>query len=159
MTTPIAPGTEAPPFSLPSMRPDAHGPTTLADVTHDGTRPVALAFFKTTCPVCQLAFPVFAKLAESAPVVAVSQDGPRSARPWLAEQGFEAETLDDSEDYEVSEAYGIRTVPTLVVIDPDGTVGRVVEGWDRDGVNAVAADLGTSPVSTPGDGLPAFRPG
>jgi peroxiredoxin len=161
---PIAPGTPAPPFSLPSL--DGH-PTTLADVTDDGARPAILAFFKTSCPVCQLAFPVYGELARrlmpnNVAVVAVSQDGPSTARPWLAERGFDAAALalDDAHDgYAVSDSYGIRSVPTLVVIEADGTVGTVSEGWDRDAVNALAARFGTEPVSTPADGLPAFKPG
>jgi peroxiredoxin len=159
---PIASGTPAPPFSLSSL--DGRT-TTLADVTDDGARAAVLAFFKTSCPVCRLAFPVYGELARRlehahVAVVAVSQDGPDVARPWLAERSFEADALDDERDgYTVSDAYGIRIVPTLVVVEPDGTVGTVAEGWDRDAVNAIAGRFGTEPVSTPDDGLPPFKPG
>jgi peroxiredoxin len=158
-------GAPAPPFSLPSARPGGHGPVTLADLSDDGARPVVLAFFKATCPVCQMAFPVYGELERAlrpagVPVVAVAQERPDVARPWLAERRFEGEALDDaSDDYAVSAGYGLRAVPTVVLVEPDGTVGMVVEGWDRDGVNRVAARFGAEPVSRPDDGLPPFKPG
>jgi hypothetical protein len=71
----------------------------------------------------------------------------------------------DLPPYDVSNAYGIEHVPTLVVVDADGVVADVVESWDRDGLNRasrrLAALLGVEPadVSEPGDGLPDFRPG
>lgn len=143
---PIAPGTSAPP--LPA----------------DVALPAVLAFFKASCPVCQMAFPLYGELARridgQAAVVAVSQDPPSVAGPWLAQRSFEGPALDDEKDhYALSDAYGIRSVPTLVVIEPDGTVGAVAEGWDRDATNAIAARFGAEPVSTPDDGLPAFKPG
>jgi len=165
MTGLVAAGAPAPPFSLPSVRPDAHAPVTLADVSDDGARPVVLAFFKANCPVCQMAFPLYGELGRAlepadVPVVAVCQEPPAVARPWLAERSFEGEALDDAAGgYAVSDAYGIRTVPTLILVEPDGTVGAVVEGWDRDGTNAIAARFGAPPVSTADDGLPPFRPG
>ncbi len=64
----------------------------------------------------------------------------------------------------MSNAYGIRTVPTLFVLD-GARVDRVVESWDRDGWNRAAARLGElagvpiEAVSHEGDGLPPFRPG
>jgi thiol-disulfide isomerase/thioredoxin len=161
----IAAGAAAPPFSLPSIRPDAHAPVTLADVSDDGARPVVLAFFKANCPVCQMAFPLYGELERvlapaGVPVVAIAQEPPAAARPWLAERSFEGEAVTDAgDDYAVSDAYGIRTVPTLVLVAADGTVADVVEGWDRDRTNAIAARFSAPPVSTPDDGLPAFRPG
>lgn len=167
MTDLIETGAPAPPFSLPTARAraGAHGPVTLADLSDDGARPVVLAFFKATCPVCQMAFPVYGELERGlrqagVPVVAVAQERPDVARPWLEERRFEGEVLDDaSDDYAVSAAYGLRAVPTVVLVEPDGTVGMVVEGWDRNGVNRVAARFGAEPVSTPDDGLPPFKPG
>ena len=119
-----------------------------------------LAFFKNSCPVCQMAFPVYGRMAAGgAPVVAVSQDAAAAARPWLAERGFDGELVDDSAGYPLSNEHGITTVPTLVVVEDDGRVGEVVVGWDRDATNALAARFGLSAVSEPGDGLPAFKPG
>lgn len=160
---PLAAGTPAPTFRLPSGDGE---PRTLEELGS----PAVLAFFKTTCPTCQLAFPVFGELEHrfrgKAAVVAVAQDPMVQAQQWLAELGFEGDVLSDSYGrYDVSRAYGVQTVPTLVLINPDGDVDETTEGWTRDGVNALAARLGeltggpTGPVSTPEDGLPPHKPG
>jgi hypothetical protein len=66
--------------------------------------------------------------------------------------------------YDASEAYGVRTVPTVFLVD-GGTVVDTVEGWDRAGFNRVSERLAElsgaayRPVSEAGDGLPPFRPG
>ena len=162
---PLPPGSEAPAFELPS----SHGgaPRSLDDVSGGG--PALLAFFKTGCPTCQLAFPVYAELerryGDAVPVVAVSQDALAKTVPWLEGKGFAGLALDDHSDgYAVSEAYAVTTVPTLVLVD--GKTGAdVSEGWDRDRVNDLARRLGErtgrdrSAVRSEGDGLPAFKPG
>ncbi len=162
---PLLPGAEAPAFELPSA--DGGTPRSLDDLTGGG--PALLAFFKTGCPTCQVAFPVYAELerryGSAVPVVAVSQDALAKTVPWLEARGFTGVALDDaSGGYAVSEAYAVRSVPTLVLVD-DGTVVATSEAWDRDRANAWAAELGErtgrdqSPVSMEGDGLPAFKPG
>jgi hypothetical protein len=57
------------------------------------------------------------------------------------------------------------SVPTLFLVGDDGRVIESIGAWDREGFNRVAANLarlmGAAPfeVSTPDDGLPAFKPG
>lgn len=133
-------------------------------------RPALLAFFKNNCPTCQLAFPIVAELGrrygDAIPVVAVAQDKLEAARPWLEARGFTGAVIDDHADgYALSNAYGIESVPTLVLVGKDGAVAAVSEAWSRDRFNEWAADLGartgrtSEPVSTPDDGLPVFKPG
>ena len=161
---PLAPGAPAPAFDLPSAD---GGRRSLSHLTARGS--ALLAFFKTGCPTCQLAFPVYAELerryGDAVPVVAVTQDSLATTTPWLEDNGFAGPALDDASDgYAVSEAYAVTTVPTLVLVE-DGKVVATSEGWDRDRANAWARQLGertgrdTSPVSTDGDGLPSFKPG
>jgi peroxiredoxin len=160
---PIPVGTKAPSFRLPARD---GAPRSLDDI---GT-PAVLAFFKTSCPTCKLAFPVFGELERrfrgAADVVAVSQDPMLQATQWLGELGFDGDVVNDSYGrYEVSRAYDVQTVPTLVLVGPTGEVDGVAEGWSRDGVNEVARRLGEltgrggEPVSTPDDGLPPHKPG
>jgi thiol-disulfide isomerase/thioredoxin len=149
MPTPLAPGAPAPP---------------IAGASADG--PHALVFYKVTCPVCQMAAPKLQALGDAFPdrVIAVGQDAPDLLSGFGDEYGMRLPVLVDLAPYEASEAYGVRTVPTLFLVN-DGTVLDTVEGWDREGVNRVAgrlAELTRSPyrpVSEPGDGLPPFRPG
>ena len=163
---PLPPGAEAPPFELPSGG-DSGAPRSLDHLTAAG--PALLVFFKIDCPTCQLAFPVYAELqrrfGDSLPVVAVSQDSLARTVPWLEDKGFAGVVLDDaSGGYGVSDAYAVRSVPTLVLVD-EGMVVATSEAWDRDRANAWAQQLGertggdVTPVSREGDGLPAFKPG
>ena len=161
---PLPPGSDAPPFELPASDGTRRS---LTDLTRDG--PALLAFLKTGCPTCQLAFPVYGELerryGDVVPVVAVTQDSLAKTVPWLEEKGFAGPALDDETGgYAVSEAYDVTTVPTLVLVE-SGRVLASSAAWDRDGVNAWARRLGertgrdTSPVSTEDDGRPAFKPG
>jgi hypothetical protein len=136
-------------------------PTVSAD---DG--PHGLFFYKVTCPTCQMAAPTMARFERALPgrVVGVGQDpGPALAR-FTEEFRLGIASVEDAPPYAVSDAYAVESVPTLYLID-DGRVLDVVGAWDREGFNRVAASLaeryGAEPlvVSTPGDGLPAFKPG
>jgi thiol-disulfide isomerase/thioredoxin len=128
--------------------------------------PRVVMFYKVTCPTCQLAATVAHRFAERFPghFVGVGQDPAEKLDQFAEDLGASFPAVPDEPPYELSAAYGVRTVPTLFVID-DGRVVDVVESWDRDGWNRAAARLGeltgepAEPVSTDGDGLPPFRPG
>jgi hypothetical protein len=147
---PLQPGTEAPP--IPG-----------ADLG-DGAR--AVLFYKVTCPTCQISAPVAERLRSFVPdrFVAVGQDPPERLREFEREHGASFGTISDEPPYELSDAYGIRTVPTLFVLR-NGSVDDLAESWDRDGWNRLAAKLALLTEQTPeaisweGDGLPPFRPG
>jgi thiol-disulfide isomerase/thioredoxin len=129
--------------------------------------PTLLWFYKVTCPVCQMAAPKAQVLAASYPVPshAIGQDPPPKLGAFGREFGMDIEPVPDLPPYDVSNAYGIRVVPTLFVVEPGGEISDMVESWDREGYNRVSKDLaarlGTEyvEVSRPGDGLPSFRPG
>jgi len=150
----LAPGDPAPALDLP----DASSGESVTDPWRQG--PVVLAFFKTTCPVCQMAAPKVQTLAESGVrVVAVGEDPPPELRSYAERHGQEVTTVSEPAPYPVSDAFGIDTVPTLFLVDEGGTVRDAVVSWDRDAWNRFAAAAGGAPVSDEGDGLPAFRPG
>jgi thiol-disulfide isomerase/thioredoxin len=129
--------------------------------------PLALVFYKVTCPVCQMAAPKIDALARSYPgrVLGVGQDPPDELERFGREFGMDIPAVTDLPPYDVSNAYGIETVPTLFVIDGTGVVADAVVSWDRTGYNRASARLaellGVEPVtvSDSSDGLPPFRPG
>jgi thiol-disulfide isomerase/thioredoxin len=129
--------------------------------------PTALVFYKVTCPVCQMAAPKVAALEDAYPghVVGLGQDPEDQLASFDAAYGFGAPSFADLAPYEVSNAYRIEAVPTLILVGRDGVVRDVVQSWDREGYNRVARELaeGTGlPLAEPSDsedGLPAFRPG
>ena len=129
-----------------------------------GTR--ALFFYKVTCPVCEMVAPLSERLEAAYPgtVAGIGQDPEERLGDFAGRFAWSFPSTPDLPPYDVSEAFGIRVVPTVVLVQND-TVDDVVESWDRDGWNRLAsrlADLtGRSPVaiSQEGDGLPSFRPG
>ena len=90
--------------------------------------------------------------------VAVGQDPPERLAEFADHFSTSFTAIPDVAPYPVSDAWGLRTVPTLFVLE-DGRVSDVVESWDREGWNRAAIGLTGSPVSDEGDGLPPFRPG
>jgi len=151
---PLAAGDRAPSFTLP----DSATGVDVADPWRDG--PVVLAFFKVTCPVCQMAAPKVAALAGGgARVVAIGQDPPAKLADYAARYGQRVPTVSEAPPYPVSDAYRIPAVPTVVLVGPDGVVVDSVGAWEREGWNRLAAAAGGRPVSAAADGLPAFRPG
>jgi peroxiredoxin len=150
----IEPGAGAPSIDLP----DAATGEPVVDPWQEG--PVVLAFFKTTCPVCQMAAPKVQALADSGVrVVAVGEDPPPAIQSYADQYGQKVTTLSEPAPYPASDAFGIDTVPTLFLVDEDGTVRDAVVSWDRDGWNRFADAAGGTAVSEDGDGLPPFRPG
>jgi hypothetical protein len=128
--------------------------------------PRALWFYKVTCPVCQLVAPLSQGLEAAYPgtVAGIGQDPMEALDDYAARYGWSFASTPDLPPYGVSDAYGIRVVPTLVLVN-DGTVAGVVESWDRDGYNRLSsqlAELAGHPaalLSQDNDGLPPFRPG
>ena len=128
--------------------------------------PRALYFYKVTCPVCQMTAPIAEMVQSAYPgmVAAVGQDPPEKLEAFASEYGWSIASTPDLPPYEVSNAYGIEVVPTVVLVN-DGKVFDVVESWDRDAWNHLSTELaeltGSEPItlSAAGDGLPVFRPG
>lgn len=122
--------------------------------------PTIIAFFKVTCPVCKMAAPKIAALAESgARVVAVGEDPAPALSTFRDQFDQRVPTVSEPAPYDVSEAYGVRSVPSLVLVGPDGVVVGAAGAWDREKWNAMSQAAGGGPVSDESDGLPIFRPG
>lgn len=129
--------------------------------------PHALVFYKVTCSVTQMAGPTISRLGEAYPgaVIGVGQDLPAQLASFASTYAWGFPQVPDLAPFTASDAYGIVSAPTVVVVDGEGLVADVVESWDRDGVNrassTLAGLLNEKPVilSEPDDGLPAFKPG
>ena len=129
--------------------------------------PHALVFYKSTCSTTSLAGPPLARLGDAfgGSVLGVGQDPQATLDAFASEHAWSFPQVPDLAPYRVSDAYGITSAPTLVVVDGGGRVAAVVESWDRDGMNAAAGTLAelvgaeAPTLSTPDDGLPPFKPG
>jgi peroxiredoxin len=128
--------------------------------------PQALFFFKVSCPTCPIAAPAVELLRKAYPgleVIAVSQDEPASTRAWLDKHGLAAPVALEGESYPASNAFGLVTVPTLVLVDGAGRIASVLEGWSRKGFDELASKaaqlVGVPPVAIAPVPGPVFQPG
>src|SRR5437868_6639355 len=141
----LEPGGRAPDFNLR----DDHGRTrSLRDLVKSG--PVLVAFFKTTCPVCQLAFPFLDRIhrGQAVPAVSifgVSQDDAEATREFTDEFGVTFPILFDTADgYAASNAYGISHVPSAFLVEPDGVISWTMEGFDKKALESLGAKAGVA---------------
>jgi peroxiredoxin len=146
-------GSQAPAVELT----DADGKRVrLEDVT--GPRPVLLAFFKITCPVCQFTFPFLERLSAAGAVVGISQDDPESTAEFCKAYGITFPMLyDRPEAYAASNAWGITHVPSLFLLESDGRVVQAGAGFSRHDLEAAAARFRTTLFRD--ERVPEFRPG
>jgi peroxiredoxin len=120
-----------------------------ADVSLDeilAKGPALLAFYKISCPVCQLAAPYLERLtAGSSPrIVGISQDDAAATQGFNQRFGVTFPTLLDSSKagYPASNAYGITNVPTLFVVEPDGQIAKVIAGFSKRDLEELGARAG-----------------
>jgi peroxiredoxin len=153
----LDPGSRVPDFRLPRLE---GGTTALQEMLANG--PAVIAFFKTTCPVCQLTFPFLERIHQGGrlPVYAISQDDAEDTREFNRQFGLTLPTLLDTgrSGYPVSDAFGISSVPTTFVVERDGGISRVIEGWSRREIEWLGGLAGVAAIRR-GDNVPEWKPG
>lgn len=149
------PGGKAPDFALEQA---GGARLSLAEILRDG--PAVLAFFKTTCPTCQLTFPFLGRLAGEMRIFGVSQDGEEDTREFAAEYGVEFPMLFDRADdgYTASNDYGVSHVPSLFVIEQNGTIAASWDGFSKADMEALGRRANTETFQE-GESVPVWKPG
>ncbi len=138
----LAAGTKAPQFTLPAA--DGNG-FSLQVALERG--PVALAFFKVSCPVCQYAFPLFQRLFQAygnrgVTLAGVSQNSKKDTESFAQRFGVTFPMLlDDTKTYPVSNAYGLTNVPTVIWIAQNGKIEISSVGWSRKDFEAMGEKM------------------
>src|SRR6266850_1813630 len=133
--THIVAGNMAPGFSLQSIDVKEYS---LHDLLPRG--PVVAAFFKISCPVCQFTLPFLERL-------------------------YKRYGIDGVDRYIVSNAYGLTNVPTIFLIDTDGTVKVSSMGFDKKDLETIAVELAQrrkialAPLFRPDEVVPINKPG
>jgi peroxiredoxin len=152
----LRPGVQAPDFELKDVDGRSYR---LGTALTSG--PVVLAFFKVSCPTCQFTFPhlqrIFASAGKDwkASLWAISQDDAVDTRRFAKDYGITFDMLIDQYPFDISNAYGIVSVPTIFIIEQDGKISYSDNGFSKASLNLVAG----FEMFTPNDGLPATRPG
>jgi peroxiredoxin len=105
-------------------------------------RPAVLLFVSEECPTCAMTLrrlaPVVVALEEAGVVVAAIFEDPLEIAARTARRArFAGIVLSEPEPYSTSRAYELETVPTLVLVEPGGTLTERVVGWDVDGLRAL----------------------
>ncbi|HEY6267185.1 MAG TPA: TlpA disulfide reductase family protein [Candidatus Acidoferrum sp.] len=164
--THIVAGNTAPGFSLKAFDNKEYSLNSLME-----RGPVIAAFFKSSCPVCQFTFPFLERLykrygGDGVTFLGISQDDARATAKFAKEYGVTFPLLMDDEDgYVVSNAYGLTNVPTIFLIDTDGTVKVSSMGFDKKDLEKIAAELSDrkkislAPLFRPDEVVPANKPG
>lgn len=158
-------GKKAPQFSLKALDGKQYS---LDSLLEQG--PVVAAFFKISCPVCQFTFPFLQRLSDrftgkTVSIIGISQDDARNTNEFNREYGVTFPTLVDDVGYPASNAYGLTNVPTIFLIDPDGTIKVSSTGFDKAALEQIARELtlqqkiGASPLFRPDEVVPAYKPG
>jgi peroxiredoxin len=118
-----------------------------------------VVFFETDCPTCQLALPYLNALKhDSIQVIGLSQDDERATREFVNQLKISYPVELDS-GLKISRAYGPHNVPTFYLFDESGQVQQTLVGFDKQGLNRLAAVLGYPPIAPADDGAPAWKPG
>ena len=163
--TNINPGNVAPGFSLKGLDGKQYS---LEALTQKG--PVVAAFFKISCPVCQFTFPFLERIykrdgGDGATFLGISQDDAKATKSFASEYGVTFPMALDEKGYPASNAYGLTNVPTIFLIDTDGTVKVTCMGFDKKGLETIAAALAESrkiapaALFLPNESVPAHKPG
>jgi peroxiredoxin len=159
-------GTSAPDFKLQTM--DGKQFSLKEAITRG---PVAVAFFKISCPVCQYTFPFLERIykahgGKNVTIVGVSQNDKKDTSAFAKEFGVTFPILlDDPNTYPVSNAYGLTNVPTIFWIAQDGEIEISSVGWERkeiEEINRKAAEINgdaARPVFHAGEVVADFRAG
>ncbi|NPA41874.1 MAG: TlpA family protein disulfide reductase [Aquificae bacterium] len=119
-------GNLAPEFSLPVCGGESGGSEDYKLVV----------FYKVTCPTCKLTLPFVEKLfksyGERIEFVGVSQDNCSDTLRFSEEYGLTFLQVSDAPDYEVSVKFDIQVVPTVYLVNPEGKIEFVEEGFVKD---------------------------
>ncbi len=161
----IRAGKSAPPFGLTATDGKTYS---LAEALKNG--PVLAAFFKVTCPTCQYTFPFLERLhqqlrANGVQIWGIAQDGVKDSQRFARDYSVTFPILIDDKPYRVSRQYGLEYVPTLFLIQPDGTIAIESEGFTKRDLLEIQRSLArtlSAPVGdlfSPKEAIPEYKPG
>jgi peroxiredoxin len=93
-------------------------------------------------------------------VVAISQDSERATRQFHKTYGVSLATLLDREEdrYPASNSFGIQFVPTTFLVEPDGVISAVAEGFRKADLESIGLRAGIITFRAT-ENVPAWKAG
>ncbi|MBI3484344.1 MAG: TlpA family protein disulfide reductase [Acidobacteria bacterium] len=121
-------------------------------------------------PDCGFTFPFLERLhqahsGDAVSFVGISQNDQRDTKEYMREYGATFTAVSDEDGYPVSNQYGLTTVPTVLLIAPDGKVQVSSVGFCKADMEKIAKELGDAfrknPASVflPSEIVPDYKPG
>ncbi len=158
-------GEPAPDFTLPTID---RATFTLAEECKK--LPVVIAFFKITCSTCQFTFPFLERLyarygRDGVSFWGVSQDDAEKSQMFRERFGVTFPVALDAPGYSASKQYHFTNVPTILLIDREGTIRFRQSGFSKAGLielsEKIGRLLGRTPetIFLPSELVPALKPG
>ncbi|WP_321473165.1 TlpA disulfide reductase family protein [uncultured Paludibaculum sp.] len=135
------------------------GSRSLEEVLSNG--PALVAFYKVSCPTCQLTLPYLERLQGGGlQIFAVCQDEADRAQEFSEVFEVHLPNLLDRADegYPVSNSYGITHVPTMFLIEPDRRISWTWTGFHKRQLEGLAQRAG-KPIFRPTDNVPESKYG
>lgn len=137
----LKPGEKAPPFSLPSLNGKRqalrvwNGDTLLKPYVNNVKHTVIVNFWATYCKPCQKEIPeisAFMKKHANDPIkaffVSIDKEGVDKVEPFVKKKGYDITVLLDTYA-RTAKRYGVKSVPALFVIEPNGTIHHAASGF------------------------------
>lgn len=149
-------GAKAPAFTLADASGAKHS---LSDMLAHG--PVLISVYKVNCPVCQLTFPFLERIAKgSLQMIGISQDDERATEKFQRSYSPHVPMLldRDRDGYKVSNAFGVSHVPSIFLIEQDGTISTAWEGFVKREMESIGERAGVEPFR-PDERVPEWKAG
>jgi peroxiredoxin len=131
---------------------------------------VVAAFFKKSCPICQMTFPFLERIhkayaGSNLEVLGIAQDEQHEAKEFASEYKLTFPIALDEDPYEISTKYGITHVPTVFLISRDATIQHTLVGFDKQGLKDLSTDIARQlgrpvvEIFSNADNVPEYKPG
>ncbi|HEU0141811.1 MAG TPA: TlpA disulfide reductase family protein [Bryobacteraceae bacterium] len=153
-------GSRAPDFSLADLQGEV---VSARQILSRG--PALFAFFKISCPVCQLTLPFLERFHRQLDrgvlqVFGISQNDEGATRRFGREFDLTLPMLLDTSasGYPVSNGFGISQVPSMFLVEQDGTIAWASEGFSKQDLEDLGHRFAINPFRADEE-VPAFRAG
>ena len=91
-------------------------------------------------------------------VIGLSQDDEAATREFVRQLKIAYPVVLD-QGLKITQEYDPQSVPTIYLLDENSQIQSTLVGFDKQGLNELAAALGQAPIAPPDDGAPAWKPG